>query len=53
MSQTVHLHVPISEDEIRSLQLNDVVYITGAAYAMLYVGHYTLYCIHSLLAILL
>ncbi len=42
MTKTVHLRTPISEQEIRSLNLNDVVYISGEAYEMLYADHYTL-----------
>jgi len=41
MSRTVHLHTPISEKDIRELQLDDVVYITGETYTMLYDDHYT------------
>lgn len=42
MPRTVHLHTPLSEKDVRELQLDDVVYITGAAYSMLYAAHYTL-----------
>ena len=42
MSKTVHLHTPLSEEEIRSLELDDVVYLSGEAYSMLYADHYTL-----------
>ena len=42
MPKTVHLHTPLSEDEIRSLELDDVVYLSGEAYSMLYADHYTL-----------
>jgi len=41
MPRTIHLSVPVSEAEIRSLQLDDIVYITGDAYVMLYADHYT------------
>ena len=42
MSKTVHLHTPLSEEEIRSLELDDVDYLSGEAYSMLYADHYTL-----------
>lgn len=42
MGKTVHLQIPISEEEIRKLRLDDVVYLTGDAYSMLYADHYTL-----------
>lgn len=42
MPKTVHLHTPISEEQIRDLALDDVVYISGEAYCMLYADHYTL-----------
>ena len=42
MSKIVHLHTPISEDQIRALELDDVVYISGEVYSMLYADHYTL-----------
>lgn len=42
MSKTIHLHTPLSAEEIRSLELDDVVYLSGEAYSMLYADHYTL-----------
>ena len=42
MPKTVHLHTPISEEQIRSLELDDIVYVSGEAYCMLYADHYTL-----------
>lgn len=42
MSKIVHLHTPISEDQVRALELDDVVYISGEVYSMLYADHYTL-----------
>lgn len=42
MPKTVHLHTPISEEQIRSLELDDIVYVSGEAYSMLYADHYTL-----------
>lgn len=42
MSKTVHLHTPLSEEDVRNLELDDVVYLSGEAYSMLYANHYTL-----------
>ena len=42
MPRTVRLHTPISEKDVRELRIDDVVYITGEAYSMLYADHYTL-----------
>lgn len=42
MSKVVHLHTPITEEQVRDLALDDVVYLSGDAYCMLYVDHYTL-----------
>ena len=42
MSKTVHLQIPLSEEEVRALELDDVVYLTGEAYQMLYADHYTI-----------
>ena len=42
MPKTVHLHTPITEEQIRSLELDDIVYVSGDAYCMLYADHYTL-----------
>lgn len=41
MSKTLYLKTPISEDDIRALELDDIVYLTGDAYTMLYPDHYT------------
>jgi fumarate hydratase subunit beta len=41
MSKRVYLHTPLSEEDIRELQLDDVVYVTGEAYTMLFPDHYT------------
>ena len=35
MPKTVHLHTPITEEQIRSLELDDIVYVPGDAYCML------------------
>lgn len=42
MGKVVHLHTPITEKQVRDLALDDIVYISGEAYCMLYVDHYTL-----------
>ena len=42
MPKTVHLQIPLSEEDVRNLELDDVVYLTGEAYQMLYADHYTL-----------
>lgn len=42
MAKTVHLHTPITEEQVRDLELDDVVYLSGEAYSMLYADHYTL-----------
>ena len=39
MSKVVHLRTPITEEQVRDLALDDVVYISGEAYCMLYVDH--------------
>ncbi len=43
MGRTVHLTTPITEEQIRNLRLDEEVYITGEAYCMMYVDHYTLF----------
>jgi len=42
MSRIVHLQTPITEEQIRDLQIDDEVYVSGDAYCMLYADHYTL-----------
>jgi Tartrate dehydratase beta subunit/Fumarate hydratase class I, C-terminal domain len=42
MPKTVHLQTPLAEKDIKNLQLDDVVYLSGDAYSMLYIDHYTL-----------
>lgn len=42
MAKTVHLQIPLSEEDVRGLELDDVVYLSGDAYVMLYADHYTL-----------
>lgn len=41
MTRTVRLSTPISEKDVRGLQLDDVVYLSGEAHSMLYDDHYT------------
>lgn len=41
MPKTVHLHTPLTEQDVRALELDDVVYLSGDAYTMLYPDHYT------------
>lgn len=41
MPKTVHLHTPLTEQDVRALELDDVVYLSGSAYTMLYPDHYT------------
>ncbi len=38
----VYLQTPITEEQIRSLKLEDEVYLSGDAYCMLYADHYKL-----------
>lgn len=42
MARVVHLTTPITVEQVRSLQIDDEVYVTGEAYCMLYADHYTL-----------
>lgn len=42
MSKIVHLKTPISQEQIRNLNLEDEVYLSGDAYCMLYAEHYNL-----------
>lgn len=39
MSKVVHLTFPISEDQIRSLEVGDIVYLTGTIHTMRDMGH--------------
>ena len=41
MARTVYLKTPLTEEEVRGLQLDDVVYLTGDAYTMMYIDHFT------------
>ncbi len=41
MAKTVYLQTPISEESIRNLEVDDIVYLSGDAISMLYADHYT------------
>lgn len=41
MARTVYLKTPLTEEDVRGLQLDDVVYLTGDAYTMMYIDHFT------------
>ena len=41
MARTVYLKTPLTEEEVRGLQLDDVVYLTGDAYTMMYIDHFS------------
>lgn len=41
MPKTVYLRTPLSEEDVRSLAIDDVVYLTGEAYTMMYISHFT------------
>ncbi len=41
MANIVYLQMPVSEEEIRALRLDDIVYLSGEAYSMLYADHYS------------
>lgn len=36
MSRTIYLNTPLDEESIRDLKLNDVVYLSGTVYAMMF-----------------
>lgn len=42
MAKVVHLRTPITQEQIRSLEIDDEVYVSGEAYCMLYADHYTI-----------
>lgn len=42
MPKVVHLKTPITEEQVRGLEIDDEVYVSGEAYCMLYADHYTL-----------
>jgi len=41
MSKTVYLQMPLTEEQVRSLELDDVVYLSGDAYTMMYLDHFS------------
>ncbi len=41
MSKTVYLTTPLTEEAVRGLELDDVVYLSGEAYTMMYPQHFT------------
>lgn len=41
MSKTVYLQTPLTEENVRALALDDVVYLTGEAYTMMYLDHFS------------
>lgn len=41
MGKTVYLTTPLTEEDVRSLELDDVVYLSGEAYTMMYIDHFT------------
>lgn len=41
MSKTVYLHTPISEADVAALELDDIVYLSGTAFTMMYPNHFT------------
>lgn len=40
MSRTIYLTTPIDEEQIRQLKLDDVVYISGTVYVMMYISQF-------------
>lgn len=41
MAKTVYLSTPLSEDDVISLELDDIVYLSGTAFTMMYPFHFT------------
>ena len=41
MAKTVHLTIPISEEQVRALEIDDIVYLSGISYSFLYREHHT------------
>ncbi len=41
MSKTVYLQMPLTEEDVRSLELDDIVYLSGDAYTMMYLDHFS------------
>lgn len=40
MAKTVHLTIPISEEQVRALEIDDIVYLSGVSYSFLYREHH-------------
>lgn len=40
MGKTVYLHTPLDVEQIRALELDDVVYLSGTVYAMMFDSHF-------------
>ena len=36
MNKTVYLNIPIEEEQVRSLKLDDIVYLSGTVYVMMF-----------------
>lgn len=41
MGKTVYLTTPLTEEDVRGLALDDVVYLSGEVYTMMYASHFT------------
>ena len=41
MAKTVHLTTPLKREDIEKLEIDDVVYISGDLYTMMYADHFT------------
>lgn len=41
MPKTVYLKMPLTEEDVRSLKLDDIVYLSGDAYTMMYLDHFS------------
>ena len=41
MSKTVYLNTPLSADDVNALELDDVVFLSGTAFTMMYPSHFT------------
>ena len=41
MGKTVYLKMPLTKEDVLSLELDDIVYLSGEAYTMMYPDHFT------------
>ena len=41
MAKTVYLSTPLSADDVNALELDDIVYLSGTAFTMMYPSHFT------------